>query len=505
MGLKVAYCGGIWKKSSGNTSTYQSPHKSNVNNITSGSSFSSQKNLTDADAYIFEKTDSGSATLHIFKSPCSPRMLCTYKENSYNPYTKIINNNDNIWCKIVDGKQIVMADYGSFEEKNKDYRIGSYERYKPYSGFATPTSVEFYFINKGDDIPTSTNPYMFQGCIYLTSCNVPCQMRTISPYTFANCSSLSSYTENPDFIGKIDDAAFSGCSGLEEIVIGKNASLSGGSNFSNCTSASTITWNNLSNSDVKLNMTTIPSQAFYNCSSLANTKFANSSLTQNAIVIPSGITLIGSSAFENCTRISELDLRSVSQIDSRAFMNCTSLSAITGLENVTTIGSEAFKNSIITNLTIASGATLGDGSFAFCKQLSAVTFNSGVTISASCFEECTSLTDIRFKDAINVPSNAFKNCSGLTSVTFKNSSSIYYSGFTSCNALTDVYADNKVTRYADSFSTTPKVHLAYTAAEGSTETDWPEWVTYYKGNNWDECEIVDTNNKVLFAKDRTTT
>jgi hypothetical protein len=90
---------------------------------------------------------------------------------------------------------------------------------------------------------------MFSGCITLVKCNVPCQKRIIGPEAFRGCTSLTSYTENYDFIETISSAAFSGCTAFTTIVIPRYVSNLGASAFSYCSTATKIKWDKLGQND----------------------------------------------------------------------------------------------------------------------------------------------------------------------------------------------------------------------------------------------------------------
>ena len=138
---------------------------------------------------------------------------------------------------------------------------------------------------------------MFSGCTDLVSCKIPCQMRRISTSGFAYCSSLSSYTESPEFLESIGSYAFFNCVSLPKLTIGKNASM-GNMPFFHCTGATSIDWGLSSENDFKPNCKMISSSAFTQCFSLSSTTFEGNVV--NKVVIPSGITSIGDFAFRQC-------------------------------------------------------------------------------------------------------------------------------------------------------------------------------------------------------------
>ena len=107
-------------------------------------------------------------------------------------------------------------------------------------------------------------------------------------------------------------------------------------------------------------VTSIGSSAFYNCSQLTS------------IVIPEGITSIGSHAFDCCYQLTSIVIpESVTSIGSAAFQNCSQLTSIVIPEGVTSIGSCAFRNcSQLTSIVIPEGVTsIGDEVFVDCYIL----------------------------------------------------------------------------------------------------------------------------------------
>lgn len=77
------------------------------------------------------------------------------------------------------------------------------------------------------------------------------------------------------------------------------------------------------------------------------------------ISLPSGITLIGNNAFQNCTSLTCIVIPDgVTKIESFAFSGCTSLTDVTIPEGVETIGNYAFEGCTeLMNITIPSSVT----------------------------------------------------------------------------------------------------------------------------------------------------
>ena len=118
--------------------------------------------------------------------------------------------------------------------------------------------------------------------------------------------------------------------------------------------------------------------------------------TATSFEIPEGTTIIGDSAFSNCT----------------------GLTSITIPDSVTSIGDSAFSNcSGLTSITIGNGVTsIGGYAFWCCSGLTSITIPDSVTsIGDSMFRDCTNLTEIDFSTHNAVPTladtSAFDNTS----------------------------------------------------------------------------------------------
>ncbi len=124
--------------------------------------------------------------------------------------------------------------------------------------------------------------------------------------------------------------------------------------------------------------------------------------TETEVVVPEGVTSIGSAAFFRCKNLTSVTIpKSVSSIGGSAFYGCSSLTSVTIPESVTSIGSEAFWGcSSLTSVTIPESVTsIGDEAFEWCSGLTSVTIPKSVTsIGGSAFYGCSSLKEIRIAD-----------------------------------------------------------------------------------------------------------
>lgn len=116
------------------------------------------------------------------------------------------------------------------------------------------------------------------------------------------------------------------------------------------------------------------------------------------VVIPSGVTAIGSGAFSCSYRLTKVTIpSSVKKIGNEAFLNCERLKSITIPDSVTTIAPYAFMNcEAAASLSIGSGViSIGDEAFWGCASLTGVTIPENVTsIGSGIFGDCQNLNTI---------------------------------------------------------------------------------------------------------------
>ena len=170
-------------------------------------------------------------------------------------------------------------------------------------------------------------------------------------------------------------------------------------------------------------------------------------------------TSIGDSAFRNCSSLTSIDIPSgVTSIGSYAFNNTpwwTSYSADTSHHygNVIYINDIAYKATAtgITSAELKDG-TIGIGSYAFngCRSLTSIVIPDSVTsIGLGAFGGCSSLTSIVIPNGVTtIGYGAFQNCSSLTSCTIGSGvTSIGTQAFYDCSSLTSITVDNNNTIY----------------------------------------------------------
>ena len=207
-------------------------------------------------------------------------------------------------------------------------------------------------------------------------------------------------------------------------------------------------------------ITTIPSEAFFDCDGLIGITIPNSvtSIGENAflgcdnltgITIPNSVTSIGINAFSRCTSLISVTIPdSVTSIGEGVFYNCSSLTSVTIPNSVTSIGINAFSRcTSLISVTIPDSVTSIEGAFSRCTSLTSLTIGSGVTsIVDTTFYDCSSLTSVTIPDRVtSIGMAAFGNCSSLTNVTIGSGvTSIGSTAFSNCSSLTSVTIPDRV-------------------------------------------------------------
>lgn len=272
----------------------------------------------------------------------------------------------------------------------------------PFTSGENSTLMKVTFADGIQVIPQ----YFLNSITTLTKIEIPASVQEIGDHAFADCSNLETVTfkeQATSNLTTIDTSAFEGCSLM------KLSALPEG-------------------------VTTINASAFKDCKKISLTEF------------PTGLITIGKAAFEGCTGLTRVQIdggeKKQTTIADGAFATCNSLKLL-DIENVKSIGKNAFAKLPFSELEINNVDTIGESAFAGCDKLKNPVIQNVKTIGASAFAGSGAQTDdnkVLLDSIQNVGSRAFEGCQ-----------------FTSA----DIRDLEKVTTYTD-----PKTKIEYSPFAG---------------------------------------
>ena len=278
--------------------------------------------------------------------------------------------------------------------------FGAFENCTSLTDVTIPNGTTFI----GNDV--------FSGCISLNSVNLPNSLKTIDAKSFYGCKNLTSIII-PNSVNYIGERAFMKCVNLKAINLPNGIKDIKDFSFFECTSLTSVR--------IPDSVVTIGRSAFSGCSlTSVNIPNSVTSIDEYAfggcklisIVIPSSVTSIGNSAFNRCGLNSiDVDVTN-SKYDSRD--NCNGIvetdtnTLIFGCSetvipsSVTIIGSSSFSRSDIFSVKIPNNVkSIGDWAFNNCKDLISIDIpNSVENIGVGAFYGCENLTTIILPNSI---------------------------------------------------------------------------------------------------------
>ena len=233
----------------------------------------------------------------------------------------------------------------------------------------------------------------FSGCSTLTDLDFSkaTQLQRIGYNAFYECSGLLSLdlSANVDLV-EIGSSVFRFCSNLVTVNLAGCAKLANIESwtFSNCVSLQTVDLSSCSA------LTTLGSSAFSSCGNLTSVRLKGC----NSLVT------ISERAFSGCRQLSDFDfsqLIALKEIGQEAFYGCALVGDIAFASGLTQIGSRAFQqNEGITSIDFSKStqlAAVSSGTFDSCWNLKKVDFSNCVslnTLNISAFDMCSSLEEV---------------------------------------------------------------------------------------------------------------
>ncbi len=161
--------------------------------------------------------------------------------------------------------------------------------------------------------------------------------------------------------------------------------------------------------------------------------------TRTSFELPSSITEINASAFENSSYLTSLAIpESLKRIGESAFGNCNSLTSMELPEKMETIGDRAFMSCMkLQSITLPSQvSSIGNSLFMGCGALKEVSLPSGTLDISRMFYGCQSLEKVELPSSVKTfGESAFQSCSSLKSVNVPVVEEIGESAFDGCKSL----------------------------------------------------------------------
>ncbi len=254
---------------------------------------------------------------------------------------------------------------------------------------------------------------------------------TTFPAVFQNDTALKT-VYLPSTITSLPSSAFSNCSSLENVIFADNCAL---------TSLPTYTFRNcsaLTKISLPDNLETLGNYVFYGCTALTEVEFPNSILS------------IGNYVFSGCTALAEIEFPdSLLSIGNYVFQNCSSLKKVYFSENLASIGSYAFnKCSSLTEVKLPESLTsIGNYAFSACTSLEVINLPDNFSsISDYAFSQCTSLKEIDFpENVVSIGKYTFQQCSSLQNISISEGLvSIGNYAFYQCSSLNEISLSDSV-------------------------------------------------------------
>ena len=308
----------------------------------------------------------------------------------------------------------------------------------------------------------------FKNNANITGITLPKTIKEVGYSAFENCTGLKSFRMNyngtVEYKAEIGNAAFRGCTSLTDVSLSENVTSIGSMAFSGCTSLETLNLPERVESlgrclieKTAISSITIPKNVKYstnvsssygvlvNVNTLKTVTFeegmeaipscimASGSYTSyiDKIILPSQLKKIGSSAFYNCGKITQMEVpKTITEIGGSAFENCTGL--------------KSFRMNY--NGTVEYKAEIGNAAFRGCTSLTDVSLSENVTsIGSMAFSGCTSLETLNLPERVESLGRCLIGKTAISSITIPKNVKYSADANSSSGVLANVKALKTVT------------------------------------------------------------
>ena len=309
---------------------------------------------------------------------------------------------------------------------------------------------------------TTIGKYAFRDCL-VSSVTFPNTLNSIGDYAFYNAGLSMMSVRIPNSVTILGKEIFYNSS-FSEIYLDANVTTLPENTFYSC---------NVSTLTLPTTLETIEARAFYDCTrletinlgelenlvSIGDEAFYNTGSEQYKfdLVLPKNLSTFGNNVFGN-SYVKSVDFSNNTAIiivNNNLFKDCQALESVVLNNVITIIGTSAFEN--CTSLSIVdfgqentSLSLISENAFKNCISLSAIDFSNLsalYTIGNYAFYNCDNLTNIEFNSYLGqIDDYAFSE-SGLTQLTFPTDSNLINIGeyaFASANITGEIVLPAKV-------------------------------------------------------------
>ncbi len=235
----------------------------------------------------------------------------------------------------------------------------------------------------------------FSGNADMTNLEFKAAKIKIAPYVFADCSKLIRVSINTPVLAAY---AFSGCTRLESVTLGRDVAVIGEYAFAKtAVKQFTINRNNTvfktenNGADIyegeKLVLRAPAADSARGTVTITATEIeagafaGNTNMTR---VIAQNAVKVGEYAFAGCTNLVVLTMPNLTEIGAYAFYN-TKIEQTPDLSKVTSIGNYAFARTDVRQVTLPDKIEVGEGAFYNCTSLTSVTIGDDAKIGLGAF------------------------------------------------------------------------------------------------------------------------